>query len=124
MKSISLWSEPTVLVLLGLSAALDTIDQNTLLGYLKSWIGLGGTVLKWFISYLSNHCQTIKIGSTLPEPGNLIYGVPQESVLGPLLSLYAPNFIFVNLTECFCSYQAECLPSRCTSYNNACLSAN
>ena len=77
------------LVLLDLSAAFDTIDHNILLGYLKSWFGLGGTVLKWFVSYLSDRCQTIKIGSTLSELSKLIYGVPQGSVLGPLLfSLY------------------------------------
>ena len=81
--------EPTALVLLDLSAAFDTIDHNILLGYLKSWFGLGGTVLRWFASYLRNHCQAIKIGSTLSELSNLIYGVPQGSVLGPLLfSLY------------------------------------
>ena len=106
--------EPTALVLLDLSAALvstlsspwgrycackavdldfrfrfDTIYHNILLGYLKSWFGLGGTVLRWFASYLRNRCQAIKIGSTLSELSNLIYGVPQGSVLGPLLfSLY------------------------------------
>ena len=81
--------EPTALVLLDLSAAFDTIDHNILLGYLKSWFGLGGTALRWFGSYLRNRCQAIKIGSTLSELSNLIYGVPQGSVLGPLLfSLY------------------------------------
>ena len=39
----------------------------------------------WFASYLSNRCQAIKICSTLSELSNLIYGVPQGSVLGPLL---------------------------------------
>ena len=52
---------------------------------MKSWFGLGGTVLKWFASYLSDRCQTIKVGSTLSELSKLIYGVPQGSVLGPLL---------------------------------------
>ena len=81
--------EPTALVLLDLSAAFDTIDHNILLGYLKSWFGLGGTALRWFASYLRNRCQAIKIGSTLSELSNLIYGVPQGSVLGPsLFSLY------------------------------------
>ena len=81
--------EPTALVLLDLSAAFDTIDHNILLGYLKFWFGLGGTALRCFASYLRNRCQAIKIGSTLSELSNLIYGVPQGSVLGPLLfSLY------------------------------------
>ena len=81
--------EPMALVLLDLSAMFDTIDHNILLGYLKSWFGLGGTVLKWFASYLSDHCQTIKIGSTLSELSKLMYSVPQGSVLSPLLfSLY------------------------------------
>ena len=81
--------KPTALVLLDLSAAFDTIDHNILLGYLKSWLGLGGTVLKWFASYLSDRCQTIKIGSTLSELSKLIYGILQGSVLGSLLfSLY------------------------------------
>ena len=79
--------EPTALVLLDLSAAFDNIDHNILLGYLKSWFGLGGTVLKWL--YLNNCCQAIKAGSTLSELSNLIYGIAQGSVLGPLLfSLY------------------------------------
>ena len=77
--------EPTALVLLDLSAAFDTTDHNILLGYFKSWFGLGGTVLKWFASYLSDQCQTIKIGSTLSELSKFIYSVPQGSVLGPLL---------------------------------------
>ena len=81
--------EPTALVLLDLSATFDTIDHNIILGYLKSWFGLGAIVLKWFASYLSDRCQTVKIGSTLSELGKLIYGVPQGSVLSPLLfSLY------------------------------------
>ena len=73
----------------------DTIDNNILLGYLKSWFGLGGTVLKWFASYL-NRCQTIKICSTLSALSKLIYGIPQGSVLGPLLfSLYTTPLIII-----------------------------
>ena len=58
-------AEPTSLVLLDLSAAFDTIDHTTLFGYLKSWLGLSGTILKWFVFYLSNRCQANEIGSTL-----------------------------------------------------------
>ena len=74
---LSIKNEVHLSVILDLSAAFDTIDHNILLGYLKSWFGLGGTVLRWFASYLRNRCQAIKIGSTLSELSNLIYGVPQ-----------------------------------------------
>ena len=85
-------SEPTALVLLDLSAMFETIDHNILLSYLKSWFGLGGTVLKLFASYLGDQCQTIKIGSTLSELSKLIYGIPQGPVLHPLLfSLYTTS---------------------------------
>ena len=81
--------EPTALVLLDLSAAFDTIDQPTLRNCLKSWFGVSGTALKWFTSYLSHRFQAIKIGSTLSDLHELLFGVPQGSVLGPLLfSLY------------------------------------
>ena len=81
--------EPTALVLLDLSAVFDTIDHPTLLNCLKSWFGVSGTALKWFTSYLSHRFQAIKIGSTLSDLHELLFGVPQDSVLGPLLfSLY------------------------------------
>ena len=81
--------EPTALVLLDLSAAFDTIDHITLLDCLSSWFGVGGTALKWFASYLCDRLQAIKIGSTLSDFRKLLFGVPQGSVLGPLLfSLY------------------------------------
>ena len=83
------WGEPTALVLLDLSAVFDTIDHTTLLNCLKSWFGVCGTASKWFTSYLSHRFQAIKIGSVLSELHELLFGVPQGSVLGPLLfSLY------------------------------------
>ena len=81
--------EPTALVLLDLLPAFDTIDHTTLLNCLKSWFGVCGTALKWFTSYLSHLFQAIKIGSTLSELHELLFGVPQGSVFGPMLfSLY------------------------------------
>ena len=86
--------EPTALVLLDLSAAFDTIDQSTLLSCLCIWFGVGGSVLKWFTSYLTDHYQSIKIGSTLSDVCKLLFSVLQGSVLGPLLfSLFTtPQF--------------------------------
>lgn len=81
--------KPVALVLLDLSAAFDTIDHNGLLNCLKNWFGFNYTVLNWFKSYLSDRHQSIKIGNTFSDPCKLNFGVPQGSVLGPLLfSMY------------------------------------
>ena len=53
--------DPTALVLLDLSAAFGTFDHTTLLNCLKSWFGVHGTALKWFMSYLSHRFEAIKI---------------------------------------------------------------
>ena len=80
---------PVALVLLDLSAAFDTINHTTLPDCLRSWFGVCGTAWEWFSSYLSDRCQAVKIGSILSEFKELLFGVPQGSVLGPLLfSLY------------------------------------
>ena len=76
---------PTALVLLELSVALDTIDHDTLLSCLSSRFGLAGSALKWFRSYLQDCFQSVKIGSSLSKLFKLKFGVPQGSVLGPLL---------------------------------------
>ena len=81
---------PTALVLLDLSAAFDTIDHDTLLSCLLSRFGFAGSALKWFRSYLQDRFQSVKIGSSLSNLFKLKFGVPQGSVLGPLLfSLYS-----------------------------------
>ena len=82
--------EATAVVLLDQSAAFDTIDHDMLLDSLSSWFGVGGVVLHWFKSYLSDRVECIKIGSILSDVKKLLYGVPQGSVLGPILfSLYS-----------------------------------
>ena len=78
-------SEATAVVLLDQSAAFDTIDHDTLLDSLSSWFGVSGVVLDRFKSYLSDCVQCIKIGALLSDAKKLLYGVPQGSVLGPIL---------------------------------------
>ena len=79
-----------ILTLLDLSSAFDTIDQDILIKRLDQSYGVRGKVLKWFASYLSGRTQSVKIGTHNSESRPLLFGVPQGSVLGPILyTLYA-----------------------------------
>ena len=75
----------TALTLLDLSAAFDTIDHTILLSRLGNWFGVSGKALDWFKSYLTGRSQRIKLGNCLSSRSDLSFGVPQGSVLGPLL---------------------------------------
>ena len=74
-----------LLVLLDLSAAFDTIDHKILLEKLCRDFGIDGLVLKWFESYLEQRSFSVKIGSTMSPFLALLFGVPQGSLLGPII---------------------------------------
>ena len=73
------------LVLLDLSAAFDTVDHSILLERLQQTFGIGDTALCWFQSYLSSRKQYVRRGPNKSSITYLICGVPQGSVLGPIL---------------------------------------
>ena len=75
----------TALTMLDLSATFDTIDHNILITRLSTWYGISGTALSWFNSYLTDRQQAIKIGNCFSDMLPTSCGVPQGSVLGPLL---------------------------------------
>ena len=75
----------TALTLLNLSAAFNTIDHTILLRRPGNWFGVSGKALDWFKSYLTGRSQRIKLGNCLSSRSYLSFGVPQGSVLGPLL---------------------------------------
>ena len=75
----------SVLVLLDLSAAFDTVDHNILIDRLENWVGLSGTVLNWFRSYLQDRNYYVSIGNFVSSQIKMTCGVPQGSILGPLL---------------------------------------
>ena len=77
--------QDVILVLLDLSAAFDTIDHDILLQRLHSRFGFSGSVLNWFRTYLHGRSQCVTIGACTSDSSALECGVPQGSVLGPLL---------------------------------------
>ena len=74
----------SILSLLDLSAAFDTTDHNILITRLRSTFGCSGMVLDWLVSNISWCTQSVFVGYE-STPSVLKCGVPQGSVLGPLL---------------------------------------
>ena len=62
----------------------DTVDHDILLDFLRDHIGLDGSVLDLFRSYLSGATQCVSVAGVLSELSEVMFGVPQGSVLGPI----------------------------------------
>jgi hypothetical protein len=75
----------TCLAALDLSAAFDTLEHSTLIDRLQLSFGLDGTTLAWIRSYLTGRSQTVKFDGVCSPSRECSLGVPQGSVLGPML---------------------------------------
>ena len=78
------------MVMLDLQKAFDTVNHSILLMKLEG-LGLGTDILRWFQSYLSGRKQLVDIAGTFSDPRTITCGVPQGSILGPLLFLIYVN---------------------------------
>uniref|UniRef100_A0A3P8U7G5 Reverse transcriptase domain-containing protein n=1 Tax=Amphiprion percula TaxID=161767 RepID=A0A3P8U7G5_AMPPE len=75
--------------MLDLTAAFNTVDHSILISRLARHVGLQGSVLQWFSSYLMDRTFAVMLDDHSSLPASLSSGVPQESILGPVLfSLY------------------------------------
>jgi len=91
----------TMLTLLDLSAAFDTVDHATLLRRLEISCGIRSTSLGWFSSYLGSRFQYVCCGLSKSTLRMVLCGLPQGSVLGPILFLLFTADI-IRLIESHC----------------------
>ena len=110
-------------IFLDLSKAFDTVNHTILIKKLE-YYGIRGIAKDWFCSYLSNRKQLVSIGNVTSDLKPITCGVPQGSVLGPLLSLIyindfsksAPDLdfhLFADDSNLFCSHKSlQCLEAK------------
>ena len=93
------------MVLLNLSSAFDTLDHSILLDRLKTYFKVTGNALKWFRSYLYGCSQSVVIGDKISSPCDFKFGVPQGSILGPLLFI----MYLAPLQDIILSHKLNCM---------------
>ena len=88
-------SEVSVVVLLDMSKTFDSIRHDLLLQKLQN-IGVASSSLEWFHNYLFGRSQRVRIGDVISDPLPLKYGVPQDSILGPVFfTIYVNDLLSV-----------------------------
>ncbi len=101
------------LVLLDLSSAFDMVDHNILISRLESCVGLQGKVLKWFQYFLTNRSLSVSIGQHSSSSHQLACGVPQGSILAPVLFLYSCCQWVLSLRNMECPFTFKRMILRC-----------
>ncbi len=96
--------------------AFDTIDHSILLHWLEELVGIQGVALQWLASYLKDRTFSVSIGKFYPSSAALSYGVPQGSILGPLLfSLYMLSLGAKISYHCYADDKLFYLPAKTDS---------
>jgi len=90
----------TLLGLLDLSAAFDCFDHDILLRRLRDKFGIAGSAHDWIELFLGGHTQQVYYKRRLSAVTLLLYGVPQGSVIGPVLFLFCVAEVLDVIIEC------------------------
>ena len=119
----------TGVIFLDLKKAFDTVNHDILIKKLKNY-GIGNNELLWFESYLNNRSQVVNVNSTLSDFQPVNIGIPQGSILGPLLFIIFVNCLPDVVDKCKTVMYADDTSIMCKANNvhelqsqlNACLS--
>lgn len=85
-----------LIIFIDLTKAFDTIDHNILIKRLEM-VGIRGNLLNWFKHYLQERKIRVRIGTKFSESREIHTGIPQGSILGPILYTIYVNPLFKNL---------------------------
>ena len=106
----------TGVLFIDLKKAFDTVNHDILIRKLEQY-GINGNELLWFKSYLNNRVQTVNVDSTLSDFRSINIGIPQGSILGPLLFIIFVNCLPYAVSDCKTVMYADDTSLMCKSKN-------